>query len=113
MSEEKILIVDDEPEIVELIRLYLEKEGYEVISTNNGTHALELMREHRPDLVILDILLPEMDGIEVCRRYVRPTIHPFYSSAASMRIWISFWDSASAETITSRSPSARDSSSPA
>ncbi|WP_284642882.1 response regulator transcription factor [Paenibacillus silviterrae] len=68
MSEEKILIVDDEPEIVELIRLYLEKEGYEVISTNNGTHALELMRVHRPDLVILDILLPEMDGIEICRQ---------------------------------------------
>jgi DNA-binding response OmpR family regulator len=68
MNGEKILIVDDEPEIVELIRLYLEKEGYEIISTNNGHDALELMREHRPDLAILDILLPEMDGIEICRQ---------------------------------------------
>ncbi|MDF2959126.1 MAG: winged helix family two component transcriptional regulator [Paenibacillus sp.] len=68
MSGEKILIVDDEPEIVELIRLYLMKEGYEVLSTDNGPSAFEYMEQFSPDLVILDILLPGMDGIEICRK---------------------------------------------
>jgi DNA-binding response OmpR family regulator len=68
MSGEKILIVDDEPEIVELIRLYLIKEGYEVLSTDNGQSAFEYMKRFTPDLVILDILLPGMDGIEICRQ---------------------------------------------
>ncbi|TDF92199.1 response regulator transcription factor [Paenibacillus piri] len=68
MSGEKILIVDDEPEIVELIRLYLVREGYEVWSTDNGPQAFEYMEQFAPDLVILDILLPGMDGIEICRQ---------------------------------------------
>ncbi|MFE5322525.1 response regulator [Paenibacillus sp. NPDC056579] len=71
MSAEKILIVDDEPEITELIRLYLAKEGYEVISTDNGPGALEYMEQYKPDMVILDILLPGMDGIEICRQIRR------------------------------------------
>jgi len=74
MSAEKILIVDDEPEITELIRLYLVKEGYEVISTDNGPSALEFMELYKPDMVILDILLPGMDGIEICRQ-IRRTYH--------------------------------------
>ncbi|MCZ8522915.1 MULTISPECIES: response regulator transcription factor [Paenibacillus] len=68
MPGEKILIVDDEAEILELISLYLKKEGYEVLTSTNGPDALAIALEHRPDLVILDILLPEMDGIEVCRQ---------------------------------------------
>lgn len=68
MPGEKILLVDDEAEIVELISLYLKKEGYEVLCSNNGAEALEMAKEHRPDLVILDISLPGMDGIEVCRQ---------------------------------------------
>ncbi|MCM3270478.1 response regulator transcription factor [Paenibacillus elgii] len=68
MPGEKILIVDDEAEIVELISLYLRKEGYDVLHSGNGAEALAMVREHCPDLVILDILLPEMDGIEVCRQ---------------------------------------------
>ncbi|GAA4833627.1 response regulator transcription factor [Paenibacillus vulneris] len=71
MPAEKILIVDDEPEIIELIRLYLIKEGYEVISTDSGTGALEYMEQHKPDMVILDVLLPGMDGIEICRQIRR------------------------------------------
>lgn len=67
MAGEKILIVDDEAEIVELIALYLRKEGYEVLCSSSGAEALEMVDKHRPELVILDILLPEMDGIEVCR----------------------------------------------
>lgn len=68
MSGEKILIVDDEPDIVELIRLYLVREGYEVISANNGQDVFEIVLHQRPDLIILDILLPGLDGIEVCRQ---------------------------------------------
>ncbi len=71
MSAEKILIVDDEPEIIELIRLYLAKEGYDVISTDNGPSALDYLERFKPDMVILDILLPGMDGIEICRQIRR------------------------------------------
>jgi DNA-binding response OmpR family regulator len=68
MSGEKVLIVDDEPEIVELISLYLVRDGYEVISANNGQQVFDVVLQHKPDLIILDILLPGMDGIEVCRQ---------------------------------------------
>ena len=63
-----ILVVDDERNIVELARLYLSREGYNVLASGNGREALEIVREKRPDLVVLDIMLPEMDGWEVCRR---------------------------------------------
>jgi DNA-binding response OmpR family regulator len=68
MTGNKILVVDDEPEIVELIKLYLERDGFEVVTCDNGQQALELVLTHRPALIILDILLPDMDGIEVCRQ---------------------------------------------
>jgi DNA-binding response OmpR family regulator len=74
MAGEKILIVDDEPEIVELIQMYLIKEGYQVQSTHNGPSVFEYMEQFSPDLVILDILLPGMDGIEICRQ-LRRTIN--------------------------------------
>jgi DNA-binding response OmpR family regulator len=76
MSGEKILVVDDEPEIVELISLYLLREGYEVIRANNGLQVFELVQQHRPDLIILDILLPGLDGIEVCRQLRKTYNHP-------------------------------------
>lgn len=63
-----ILVVDDERNIIELARLYLSQEGYKVLTSGNGREALEIAREKRPDLVVLDIMLPEMDGWEVCRR---------------------------------------------
>jgi DNA-binding response OmpR family regulator len=68
MAGEKILLVDDEPEIVELIQMYLVKEGYKVQSTHNGPSVFEYMEQFAPDLIILDILLPGMDGIEICRQ---------------------------------------------
>jgi DNA-binding response OmpR family regulator len=74
MAGEKILIVDDEPEIVELIQMYLVREGYQVMSTHNGPSVFEYMEQFMPDLVILDILLPGMDGIEICRQ-LRRTIN--------------------------------------
>ncbi len=63
----QILIVDDEPRIVELARLYLENSGHSTLNAHTGTQALRLIEEHHPDLVVLDIMLPELDGWEVCR----------------------------------------------
>ncbi|MGM0653345.1 MAG: response regulator transcription factor, partial [Bacillota bacterium] len=63
-----VLVVEDEEDIVRLIAFHLEKEGYRVTGTGNGREALELANETLPGLVILDIMLPEMDGLEVCRR---------------------------------------------
>jgi len=64
----RILVVDDEKKIVESCRLYLEHAGYEVLTAFNGTQALEEAAAGRPDLVVLDLLLPRLDGREVCRR---------------------------------------------
>ncbi len=68
MGGERILIVDDEPTIVEVVALYLTREGFEVITAADGATALELIARQRPDLVVLDVMLPEVDGLEICRR---------------------------------------------
>ena len=62
-----ILIADDEEHIRELCTLYLEKEGYRVIAAEDGEAALETARARRPDLIVLDVMMPKMDGLEVCR----------------------------------------------
>jgi DNA-binding response OmpR family regulator len=64
----RILIVDDEPNIVELARLYLEKEGYTVQGVGRGEDALTQLKRFNPDLLVLDLMLPDMDGFEICRR---------------------------------------------
>lgn len=64
----RILVVDDEPPIVELIGGYLGREGYEVSSASDGMNALEQIRATSPDVVVLDVMLPGLDGLEVCRR---------------------------------------------
>jgi len=65
---EKILIVDDEKKMVKMLRTALEKEGYVTVQAYDGEAALELLREERPDLVVLDIMMPKLDGFEFCRR---------------------------------------------
>ncbi|MGI6279706.1 MAG: response regulator transcription factor [Acutalibacteraceae bacterium] len=65
--QHKILIVDDDENICELLRLYLEKDGFETIVTNNGKQAIEYAGKHSPDLILLDIMMPELDGWQVCR----------------------------------------------
>jgi DNA-binding response OmpR family regulator len=67
MASEKILVVDDDTNICELLRLYLEKDGYEVLIANDGASAVKKFQEENPDLMILDIMLPELDGWQVCR----------------------------------------------
>ncbi|MGI6491540.1 MAG: response regulator transcription factor, partial [Peptococcaceae bacterium] len=63
----RILVVDDEKNILELVRFNLEREGYQVLVTLDGARALELARSEIPDLILLDVMLPEIDGFEVCR----------------------------------------------
>ena len=68
MNETKILVVDDEKNICELLRLYLTKEGYQVTTANDGEEGLEKFNQLKPDMVLLDVMMPRMDGLEVCRR---------------------------------------------
>ena len=63
-----VLVVDDEANLVELVGDYLRREGFDVLTALNGLAALELARTHRPDLIVLDLALPGLDGLEVCRR---------------------------------------------
>ncbi len=67
MATEKILVVDDDNNICELLRLYLEKEGYDVVIANNGSDAVKIFQEQTPSLMLLDIMLPVLDGWQVCR----------------------------------------------
>jgi DNA-binding response OmpR family regulator len=64
---EQILIVDDEPKIIKLARDYLEKSGYKVLTSGNGREALAIFRRENPAMVVLDLNLPEIDGLDVCR----------------------------------------------
>ena len=64
----RILIVDDEPNIVLALELLMKKEGYEVHTVDDGEKALHAVHDLRPDLVLLDIMMPKMDGYEVCQR---------------------------------------------
>ncbi|RYE36440.1 MAG: response regulator transcription factor [Sphingobacteriaceae bacterium] len=66
-SKQKILIVDDEPDILELIEYNLNKEGYQVFVAHNGQEAVAEAKKVLPDLIILDVMMPKMDGIEACR----------------------------------------------
>lgn len=65
-SEQKILLVDDEKDILEFISYNLKKEGYEVLTARNGRDGIELARKSLPHLILLDVMMPEMDGIETC-----------------------------------------------
>jgi DNA-binding response OmpR family regulator len=75
-SPRKVLVVDDEPTIVEIVARYMERAGYETYEAADGPEALRLAELHRPDLVVLDLMLPGIDGIEVMRQlHARPGPH--------------------------------------
>ena len=67
MKPKKILVVDDEVDLVETVRFSLEMEGFDVLVSNNGEDALNQARKEKPDLIILDLMLPKLDGYKVCR----------------------------------------------
>jgi len=71
LAKEKILAVDDDPDILKLLQYNLEKEGFSVITAANGQEALRLVRSQPPQAIILDLMLPEVDGLEVCRQIKR------------------------------------------
>ncbi|MBL8725268.1 MAG: response regulator [Planctomycetes bacterium] len=68
MAKPKVLVIEDEPDILEVIQYNLEREGHKVIACRNGEQGLSRIRTDNPDLVILDLMLPGMDGVEVCRQ---------------------------------------------
>jgi two-component system, OmpR family, alkaline phosphatase synthesis response regulator PhoP len=72
----KILLVDDEPEILEICRDYLKASGYEVAMAKDGAQGLSLARREKPDLIVLDLMMPEMDGLDVCRAIRRESNVP-------------------------------------
>lgn len=76
MSKEKILVVDDDVNICELLRLYIERDDYQVIIANDGEQAVELFNREQPDLVLLDIMLPKMDGWQVCKEIRKTSNRP-------------------------------------
>jgi DNA-binding response OmpR family regulator len=67
MAGKKVLVVDDDVKTVELVKLYLERDGYQALTAYDGVEALRLARERCPDLIVLDLMLPDIDGLEVCR----------------------------------------------
>jgi DNA-binding response OmpR family regulator len=67
MPGKRVLVVDDDVKTVELVTLYLNRDGYRVIKAYDGTQALKLAREGHPDLIVLDLMLPGVDGLEICR----------------------------------------------
>lgn len=68
MAKAKVLLVDDEEDIIELLAYNLEKENFKVLTASNGELALEIARKEKPEVILLDIMMPKMDGVETCRR---------------------------------------------
>lgn len=64
----KILVIDDEPEITEILEAFLSNAGHKVVSQNSASKGLQMAREYQPDMIFLDIMMPEMDGYEMCER---------------------------------------------
>lgn len=68
MTKSRVLVVDDDPRLLQIVAMYLAIEGYDVITAHNGVDGLAEISSNRPDLVILDVMMPGMDGLEACRR---------------------------------------------
>jgi DNA-binding response OmpR family regulator len=67
MSKGRILVVEDDPDISQMLRLYFDSQGYEALTVMRGKDALDVCRKKQPNVVVLDIMLPDMDGYDVCR----------------------------------------------
>jgi two-component system alkaline phosphatase synthesis response regulator PhoP len=78
----RIMVIDDEPDIVEVVRTYLEREGFEVLTSSDGAQAIEAVDRFAPDLVILDVMLPGLDGLNVCREIRKTRTMPILMLSA-------------------------------
>ena len=87
MQKEKILVVDDEKNICDLLRMYLEKEGYAVVMAHNGIDAVSMFSSENPDLVLLDIMLPGLDGWQVCREIRKTSEKPIIMLTAKDEVF--------------------------
>ncbi len=87
MQKEKILVVDDEKNICDLLRMYLEKEGYAVVMAHNGVDAVNTFASENPDLVLLDIMLPQLDGWQVCREIRKTSEKPIIMLTAKDEVF--------------------------
>lgn len=87
MQREKILVVDDDKNICELLRMYLEKEGYVVLMAHNGIDAVNTFNVGNPDLVLLDIMLPQLDGWQVCREIRKTSEAPIIMLTAKDEVF--------------------------
>ncbi len=87
MQKEKILVVDDEKNICDLLRMYLEKEGYAVVMAHNGVDAVSAFTSENPDLVLLDIMLPKLDGWQVCREIRKTSEKPIIMLTAKDEVF--------------------------
>ena len=87
MQREKILVVDDDKNICELLRIYLEKEGYVVVMAHNGLDAVNTFNTDNPDLVLLDIMLPQLDGWQVCREIRKTSEKPIIMLTAKDEVF--------------------------
>src|SRR3972149_4270872 len=76
MPVQTVLLVDDEAQIVETLRLYLERDGFRVVPAHDGRTALELFEREKPDLIVLDLMLPHVSGLDVCRTIRRSSQVP-------------------------------------
>ena len=87
MPNQKILIVDDDQNICELLRLYIEKEGYATVIANDGVQAVEMFNKEQPSLILLDIMLPKMDGWQVCREIRKSSDTPIIMLTAKGEVF--------------------------
>lgn len=87
MNKSKILVVDDDTNIAELISLYLQKEGYDTREVYSGKQAVEAFESYKPDLILLDVMLPEMDGYDVCKHIRRTSKAPIIMLTAKCDVF--------------------------
>jgi len=83
LATETILIVDDEKDIIELIKYNLKNEGYSVLKAETGEQAIEITHQSQPDLIVLDLMLPGIDGLEVTK-YLKPKLSDFNKKKSSI-----------------------------
>ena len=103
-AKQKILIVDDDNNIAELIALYLTKECYDTCIVNDGEQALREFEHFRPDLILLDLMLPGMDGYQVCREIRHTSDVPIIMLSAKGETFDKYWAWSWEQTTTSSSP---------